>query len=30
MMDELKKVMLFGVGAVATTYDKAVDLIWIG
>ena len=27
MMDVLKKVMLFGVGAVATTYDKAVDLI---
>lgn len=27
MMDELKKVVLFGVGAVASTYEKAADII---
>ena len=27
MMDELKKIVLFGVGAVASTYEKAADLI---
>lgn len=26
-MDELKKVLLFGVGAVASTYEKAVDVV---
>lgn len=27
MMDELKKIVLFGVGAVASTYEKAADII---
>lgn len=26
-MDEIKKVLLFGVGAVATTYDKASEVV---
>lgn len=26
-MEELKKVLLFGVGAVATTYEKAADVV---
>ena len=27
MMDEIKKVLLFGVGAVASTYDKAAEVV---
>ena len=26
-MDEIKKVLLFGVGAVASTYDKAAEVV---
>ena len=26
MMDEIKKVLLFGVGAVASTYEKATEV----
>ncbi|WP_195990114.1 hypothetical protein [Clostridium sp. D53t1_180928_C8] len=27
MMDEIKKVLLFGVGAVASTYEKATEVV---
>lgn len=27
MMDEIKKVLLFGVGAVASTYEKAAEVV---
>lgn len=27
MMDELKKVLLFGVGAIASTYEKATEVV---
>lgn len=27
MMDEIKKVLLFGVGAVASTYEKATEIV---
>ena len=27
MMDEIKKVLLFGVGAVASTYERATEVV---